>query len=125
VAEAACNQADRLAAARDHLPTLKHLVEQACLQLGDVVESFGEELADKAPTNAPEDLKKTNAAWQALADIAPLLAAEDFAALEQFAQSRPIFDALPVAGIEQIEAALQDLDLQAALQAYEAMRPAG
>lgn len=56
-----------------------------------------------------------------LETLRELLVSEDFSALETFAENRQAFTSAPVEQLEQLEQALQDLDLATALQACDAM----
>jgi len=66
------------------------------------------------------DVQDPAALQDALAALVPLLAASDLHALEVFATLRPRFDVLPQAELAALEAALQRLDLQAALRVCQA-----
>ncbi len=58
---------------------------------------------------------------QAMAELKPLVAAEDFSVLQKFAELRTVLAELPEALFSPLEEALQDLDMQGAQQACAAI----
>jgi HPt (histidine-containing phosphotransfer) domain-containing protein len=62
-----------------------------------------------------------NAMTQAVAELKPLLATEDFSVLEKFAELRPVLAELPEALFSPLEKALQDLDMDGAMRACSAI----
>ena len=58
---------------------------------------------------------------QALSELKALLEAEDFSALEKFAELRPVLAGLPEGLMSPLEEALQDLNMEGALRACDAI----
>jgi hypothetical protein len=79
-------------------------------------------LTDQAaePVPMPPRLD-VRALTQAIAELKPLLEADDFSALEKFAVQRPLLAELPEALLAPLDAALQDLDMAAGLRACSAI----
>jgi HPt (histidine-containing phosphotransfer) domain-containing protein len=69
-----------------------------------------------APSPAPGQ-----ALSQLMAELVPLLEAEDFLVLEKFSEMRPLLAELPEALLSPLEEALQDLDMEGALRACGAI----
>jgi HPt (histidine-containing phosphotransfer) domain-containing protein len=69
-----------------------------------------------APPNA-----RGQAFAQALSELKTLLEAQEFSALEKFAELRPVLAELPEALFSPLEEALQDLDMEGALRACDAI----
>ena len=91
---------------------------QAALQAKEAEEA--EEAGETGPPAAgyalPQPAQR-EAVSLAMAELMPLLQAEDFAALEIFAGMRAVLAEVPEALLSPLEEALQDLDMERALQA--------
>jgi HPt (histidine-containing phosphotransfer) domain-containing protein len=74
-----------------------------------------------AQSDAAAPNKPANALVQAVAELKALLEADDYSALERFAELRPVLAELPDVLLMPLEAALQDLDMPGALQACGAI----
>jgi CheY-like chemotaxis protein len=80
-------------------------------------------LATDQPAENHDPLPNTSgqALTQALSDLKTLLEAEDFSALEKFAELRPVLTDVPEGLLTPLEEAMQELDMEGALRACEAI----
>jgi CheY-like chemotaxis protein len=101
-------------------------LQSTWLRVESVAKADAASLQAALLTLAPDPAERSQAAQspvhskaltQAMAELKPLLDAEDFSVLEKFAQVRGLLAELPDALLSPLEEALQDLDMEAALQA--------
>jgi hypothetical protein len=105
-----------LSAASFDLQALESLAQTTRAALGQAIALLDTRATTVANDSSPAATDANRAAAQAaLQSLMPLLAASDLSALERFAEIRPAIAILPGEFIDQLEAALQDLDLDAAL----------
>jgi PAS domain S-box-containing protein len=114
--EVLCKSMQTLSTASFDLQALESLAQTTRAALGQAIALLDTRATTVANDSSPAATDANRAAAQAaLQSLMPLLAASDLSALERFAEIRPAIAILPGEFIDQLEAALQDLDLDAAL----------
>jgi HPt (histidine-containing phosphotransfer) domain-containing protein len=98
-------------------------VEEVAKALAPLMQAALKKFAGAQPVAHQAETVHTagQALVQAMAELKPLVAAEDFSVLQKFAELRTVLAELPEALFSPLEEALQDLDMQGAQQACAAI----
>ena len=118
--EALCRDPQAQASRMALLTPMQVLMDDSARQLQQALAAMPEP-AGEAPAAAPH-AAAPSALADALARLMPLLVAADLSALEQFASDRATWVSAPEALLRPLEEALQDLELEAALAACQALQ---